>query len=350
MAAGAELNYFLRRLESSQQEGDVLARALAIYHADTPHLEATATNDFLYWIDRYNDKFDDKLFVFALQVNGNVVGFAECVHFTDQNFIVIDYMTVDDRHKTVAVFLQFYELIREYFRQKAIFYDLVVAEILLDNEHKYTESSDFWRAVMAFERFRVVEADFFQPQLGRTKYETALPARLLVSLNDASSFDRQTYMMIVETLLLRHYVRWYEPFFSDAEFRAYQEKAAASVATIRASLGERARLELSEMSPVVLPSGSVQARYRSSAKFIAYETISYVILLGMLVTLRVGFSVGAVEIMILAAGALFLRMALLSLFVPEAREVVATSLRALSLLLGKKQSVAREPSKSASQT
>jgi hypothetical protein len=348
--AGAELNYCLRRLESSQQDGDVLARALAIYHADTPHMEATATNDFLYWIDRYNDKFEDKLFMFALQVNGAVVGFAECVYFTDQNFVVIDYMTVDDRHKTVAVFLQFYELIREFFREKAIFYDLVVAEILLDNEQKYTESSDFWRAVMAFERFRVVEADFFQPQLGRTKYETALPARLLISLDDASSFDRQTYMMIVETIILRHYVRWYEPFFNKAELTAYREKAEATVESIRASVGARPQLQLSEMSPVVLPSGSVQARYRSSAKFIAYESISYVILLAMLVTLRVGFSVGALEIMILAIGALFLRMALLSVFVPEAREVVANSLSALSLFLGKKQPVARDSAQRSSKT
>lgn len=345
MAASAELTYCLKRLESSQQDGGQLARALSIYHADTPPLEATATNDFLYWIDRYNKTFDDELFIFSLQVNSSTVGFAEIVHFRDKNFVIVDYMTVDDRHKTVAVFLQFYELILEYLRNEGIFFDLIVAEILLDNERRYTDSSEFWRAVMAFERFRLVEADFFQPQLGRTKFETALPARLLVSPSEATGFDRQTYMMVVETIVLRHYVRWYEPFFSEAELKSYRAQAELIVQNIRASLGERPRLKVLDMSPVVLPSGSVQARYRSSARFIVYETASYAVLLAALAVLRVGFNIGVTEILILAVGALFVRMALLSVFVPEAREAVASSLSALTVLLGKKQPVASKRAK-----
>jgi hypothetical protein len=91
-----ELHYVLRRIRSAQQDPELLARALVVYHTNTPQLEATATNEILYWADHYNEKHADELFLFSLEINNTVIGYAQCVSFVDQSFVIIDYMTVEN--------------------------------------------------------------------------------------------------------------------------------------------------------------------------------------------------------------------------------------------------------------
>jgi hypothetical protein len=342
-----EFHYSLQRIRSAQQDPELLAKALIVYHANTPQLEATSTNEILYWADHY-DECDDELFIFALAINDVVIGYAQCVSFTEQSFVIIDYMTVDERHKTVGIFLLFFEQIKEFFLSIGLRYDFIVAEILQEADGAYTQSSDFWRTIMALERFRVVDAQYHQLQLGRTKFDTQVPARLMIGAGtDITTLRTETYLMIVETMLLRHYLRWYRPFHRDDEASAYEAKAHAIFEAIRASLSSKERVQLSPIPGIILPKGSFNGAYRSQKGLILFESLSYLLLLALLVGSTMVFRLNATEVLLLAVGALLVRMALLSIFVPEASTSLKASLAAFQALLGKHDSVAsKRPKKS----
>jgi hypothetical protein len=337
-----DLTYSLRRIRSARQDPVLLAQALSVYQANTPHLEMASTNEIQYWADHYNSEFDDDLFLFALQINGATIGFAQCVRFLDENFTVLDYMTVAKEHKTVGVFLLFYEQICAFFRAGRTESDYVVAEILLNPNGEFTDSSEFWRGVMALERFRVIDAEYHQLQLGRTKFETELPAKLMISASDeVKTLRRDTYLLVVEAIFFKHYLRWYKPFQKQGEAAEYRAKAQKNYDGIRASLSNE-RLSLSPLPGISLPTGTLQSSYRANKGLIVFETLSYILLLILLVSGKVFLNLGATEILVLAVGALLVRMALLSVFVPEARRSLEVSLDALGQLLGKKNSVARK--------
>jgi hypothetical protein len=341
-----ELHYVLRRIRSSREDPELLAKSLIIYHTSTPQLEATASNEIQYWADHYNEAYDDELFLFSLQSNGVVIGYAQCVYFAAQNFVIIDYMTVDEKHKTVGVFLLFYEQIKEYFTLFDFRYDFIVAEIIQESDGTYTQSSEFWRAIMALEDFRVVDAEFHQLQLGRTKYETQLPARLLIGgRGTLTSLRRETYLMIVETILFNHYLRWYKPFQTAQEATDYGAKAQVVFDSIRKAVGARERLHLSPIPGVVLPRGSFNGSYKSHKNLIIFESLSYLLLLIVLIGSTVALQLSATQVLELAIGALLVRMALLSVFVPEARTSLKVSLSALQGLLGNQNSVTRKSTK-----
>lgn len=341
-----EVHYVLRRLRSTRQDPEPLANALVVYHTSTPRLEATATNEIQYWADHYNEKYDDELFLFSLEANGSVIGYAQCVSFTAQSFVIVDYMTVDEKHKTVGIFLIFYEQIIDYFLAIKLHYDFIVAEILQESDGSYTDSSEFWRTIMALERFRVIDAEYHQLQLGRTKYDTQMPARLMIGAGGyITSLRRETYLMIVETLLFQHYLRWYEPFQTLEEVAEYRAKAQAIFDSIRSTVGVRDRLQLSPIPGLVLPRGSLNGTYKTNKGLILFESISYLVLLAVLIASTMAFRLNATEVLFLAIGALLVRMALLSVFVPEARTPLHASLSALQTLMGKKDSVAGKTAK-----
>ncbi len=339
-----DLHCILRRIQSAREDPELLAKALAVYRANTPQLEATSSNEIAYWSDHSPD--GDELFLFALEINGAIIGYAQFVAFKEKNFVIIDYMTVEEKHKTVGIFLLFFEQIRDYFDRVNLRYDFIVAEILQESDGIYTQSSEFWRAVMAFERFRVVDAPYHQLQLGRTKYDTDVPARLLVAAGtDMSSLRRETYLMIVETILFEHYLGWYRPFKTDEEAVAYEAKARAVFQSIKSNVGERDRVSLSPIPGVALPNGSLNGTYRSSKNFILFESLSYLVLLVVLVGSTMAFKLNATEVLFLAIGALLVRMAFLSVFMPEARSSLDASLVAFLGLLGKKNTVAGKSAK-----
>jgi hypothetical protein len=344
-----EIRYLLKRIRSTQQDPDLLAKSLVVYHTSTPQLEATASNEIQYWADHYNEEYSDELFLFSLQSNDAVIGYAQCVYFTAQNFIIIDYMTVDEKHKTVGVFLLFYEQIKEFFLVADLRHDFIVAEIIQESDGTYTQSSEFWRTIMALEGFRVIDAEYHQLQLGRTKYETQLPARLMIGGGGGlTSIRRETYLMIVETILFSHYLRWYKPFQTTQEASEYAFKAQTVFESVRNAVGVRDRLQLSPIPGIILPRGSFNGAYKSHKSLIVFESLSYLLLLIVLVGSTMALRLNATEVLELAIGALLVRMALLSVFVPEARISLKVTLSALQSLLGNKNSITRKTTKNPS--
>jgi hypothetical protein len=341
-----EAQYVLRRIRPGRRDASLLAKALTIYHSNTPHLEATATNEIQYWSERYNSEFTDQLYLFVLETDGQVIGFAECVHFTAKQFVILDYMSIDETKKSVGVFFIFYELIREFFVQNSIHYDFLVAELLKTNDTEFTESSELWKALMALEQFRLLDAEYAQLQLGQTKYDTQTPARLMIGVESGvESLRRETYLMLVQTIVTDHYVRWYAPFQNEEEKREYQAEADRQLGVIKTALATKDRVQLSALPAVVLPTGSIRSTYASNSKFIAIETVSYVVLLAALISSKYFLNTSVMDLLLLAVGALFVRMAILAVFVPEANNPLRMSIEALGTLLGKKHPIAGESSK-----
>ena len=334
--AAPEVRYSLQRIRSARQDGALLGRALAIYEANTPRLEATASNEMLWWVDRYNREYSDELFIFALMINGEVVGFSECLHFYEEEFVILDYMTIAESKKSVASFFQFFELIKTYFDTIELRYRFIVAELVREHDGALTASSEFWKAMMALERFRLADADFVQLQLGRTRFETKLPARLLFSSDaDITSLTRQTYLMVVRTVIMRHYTRWYRPFFSDAEADSYALAAGAAVDSIERALGTRQRIELSGEAQFVLPAGTVPVT-TEEGRLTAYAWGGGTMLGAALVTDWLVSGMNLVRLSIVALGGLLVHALCLPIVLPKARQLLRRIIGGLSRLLHQK--------------
>ena len=345
MADNFESRYVLRRIRSSTRQAADLAKGLIIYHSYTPRLEATNTNEIQYWCDKYTEQLEDEFYLFVLDLNGEIVGFAQAVLFVAEQFVALDYMTLRDQNRSAATFLTFYELIRSYCEAEGAQFNYFIAELLQETEGVFTVSSEFWRSIMALERFRVIDAPFRQLQLGRTKFETNVPSRIIIDVgSDVRTLPRDSYVMIIRALVLRHYLRWYVPFLGAEEYASYETAANELLKRICNEV-RAGDLPLSTINGTMVPVAPMLGSYKSNTRLIAYESMSYIVLLAVLVTARVALSLGATEILLLAVGALLVRLALLSVFVPEASASLHASLSALSLLLGKKNSVARKRSK-----
>lgn len=346
MLDALETHYLLRRIRPERRDAAYLVKALAIYHANTPHLELTSTNEIQYWAEKYNTSFDDQLFLFSFECNEDIIGFAQCVYFSSAEIVVLDYMSMEESYKTVGSFFIFYEQIKSFLTQEGIQYNYMVSELLKDSEENFTESSDVWRTMMALENFRVIDAPYEQLQLGKNKFDTQLPGRLMIAVESGTeSIRRETYLMIVNTLFFDHFVRWYEPFLTEEENIGYRTSATKKFNIIRSAINSQERISLSAIAPMSLPTGSIKTNKAPTVRFIAVESISYVILLVVLLAAQYFLKTSAVELIILAIGALIVRMTILSIFVPEAKSALGSSILVLGALLGKKNTVTRKPPK-----
>lgn len=207
-----KLNYSLKVFKDSMDEKFI--DALDIYRKSVPRNEKTNTNEIIWCLDNSNEFNKFTLFLFGLELNNKIIGYAELALIKSTRYIALDYLLIDEKYKTHSALYTFLLLIVEYFSSIKLDYDFIGIEFLTndDGELSKEELSEF-----ELEGFRVVNTLYIQPCLEINNYDSRHEAFLLIyqrnTLNRIISKD--TYLSIIHSIYFDYYFEWDSHFLND---------------------------------------------------------------------------------------------------------------------------------------
>lgn len=205
------INYDLRSYASSKDPE--LLEALKIYARETPGCIYTNSNEILYWLDNYQQFRPDRLFVVGFYVNNKVAGFAQLVYMHDEKIIFFDYMTIANEYRGINSFYEFVAQIKSFVDSRSLEYNYAVVESPFMNHDSNEPSEDAILLIrlLKMQGFGVIKARYFQPAHGLKNKESEMQGRLLIySKNKIKEIRRETFLLILSTIIFKHYARWYD--------------------------------------------------------------------------------------------------------------------------------------------
>lgn len=207
-----KLNYALKIFKNSGE--DKFLDALDIYRRTVTRNEKTNTNEITWCLDN-SDKFDKfTLFLFGLELNNKIIGYAELALIKSTRYITIDYLLIDEKYKTHSALYTFLFLIVEFLSSIKLDYDFIGIELLTDDNGELSkeELSEF-----ELEGFRVVNTQYIQPCLEINNYDSQHEALLLIYQRNTSNriISKDTYLSIVHSIFIDYYFEWDSCFLKD---------------------------------------------------------------------------------------------------------------------------------------
>lgn len=201
-------SYMLKRFLNSRDPD--FAAALLVYVRNTPANIRTDTNEIVYWIDKFSEKFGDDFYVFGFYQNRRLVGYAEAAYFREEQLIALDYITIDEAYRRNNVFYEFVDHLRQYLEDAHPEYRYGVAEVTYGSGQRYpSELSRLTTRLLKLQGFQVIRAPYYQPRLMLSDAESEMQADLL--MYSTANLDRiqvDTYLSIVHTIYYKYYLRW----------------------------------------------------------------------------------------------------------------------------------------------
>ena len=298
----SKTSYSLRVFTDPQKDRNDLVAALSIYTKHTPTSQRTSSNEMVYWLEHYNKQFSDSLFLFGFYRNDEVVGFAEFAFFTKERLLILDYLTMSPEYRRYSTFSEFLDQVIAYFEREGIEYDFIVAEVLYSQSaSEPTEDSKIWIQLLRLHGFRLAQAPYYQPQLGTLNFESATPGGLMISCSESSSsIRRETYILIVRTLLLKHYARWYHPFMGD-DHPTYVASLKRMYDDIGKSLSATEVVIVNGETPLLSPTPLPPDSSPHIGDFILPSTVIIVLLVAVMAVIMV-----VLKVSVSTAGVMFL--------------------------------------------
>lgn len=211
-----KLNEFKIKRFSNSREKDFID-ALTIYsHNIAPEIK-TSTNEIVYWIDNFNTRTSEELFVFGLYFNSVLVGYAQLVYFCEDKFVFIDYLCLSDPYKKNALFYPLYNLIENYLNDNRCDYNYIITEVSYrDDDTLIDNASVFLLNLLFMENYGIADAQYFQPLLGLENEDSYFENKLMLkSIEPIKRIKKETYLRLIHTIYFKHYLSWYEPFLAD---------------------------------------------------------------------------------------------------------------------------------------
>ncbi len=211
--------YKLRRFDNSKDIEFI--SGLNIYSKNIESSIRTNSSEIIYWLDNYNNEFPDSFFVFGFYRNKTIIGFSQSVYFKDEGLLVVDYMVIEKQFRGTNTFYEFVNQIRLYF----INYELnfVVTEVVYNNDDiEPSEKSKNLIRLLKIAHFKVAKGPYFQPMLGVNNFESEMRAVLMIYYTgEHNKIKKETFLMIVNTIYYKHYLRWYDHFLTEHNKATY---------------------------------------------------------------------------------------------------------------------------------
>jgi len=275
--------YRLTRLNGRRVKEDDLARALVVYNNNTPHNEKQSPNTFAYWAERYNNTFNDELFMFSLHRNGELIGFAELVVFVDKAFAILDYMTLEKNEHRASTFYEFFDLIRTFILDSGAIVDQILAELLTSQDGTPSQSSTAWESLLRLQGFRKAHAPYYQPQMGQSRETESTGFLMIFSADGVESVKSETYLEFVHTLYYDHYLRWFLPAMDDGGDE-YKKKLDILFKKIKAGIGSSPSIKVNGTTPAIIVSPSRSSK-RPGVEIVAFAVPSIIVIIMMAVAM-----------------------------------------------------------------
>ena len=119
--------YELKRIKNSTDRS--LVKALRIYFQNVDPLIRTAPDDIIHWLDRYNERFQDRFYIVALYLNDIMIGYGQFTYFKAEKLVFIDYMAIEKNSRKNNTFYEFVEKIKDFFIEEDIDYNYIITEV-----------------------------------------------------------------------------------------------------------------------------------------------------------------------------------------------------------------------------
>lgn len=259
-----DTTYRLALLEPGKKDLPELKKALSVYIKYTASHEKTSTNEIEEWFLKYNSEFTDNLMLFSFYRNGEIIGYAELVFFTDEKFIFLDYMTLRDEYQKNNIFYEFFEQIQAYIDSTGREYDFIITEITYNLNDEPNKENRLWISLLKMQGFHEIHAKYFHPRLGEKNFESEVRGELMLySRGEVKSIKPATYIALVDAIYNKHYLRWYRPYLKD-QGAAYENVLKGFLKEISRSLQSKQNVTVNGYSEILnpIPIASLPAEVR----------------------------------------------------------------------------------------
>ncbi|MCP3460433.1 hypothetical protein [Bradyrhizobium sp. CCGUVB23] len=198
-----------------------LNAALSIYRETILAEAQNPERQILYWIDHSRETLADEFRCFAIQNEGEVIGYLQYSYFREEHIFFFEYLCLRDQTRSGLLPSEAVESIRDHLAQNYRPEFSIVFEVARKRTDLEEWSADK-KLISYFRRlgFRTVDFNYRYPVLQSYDGAISYPADLMVSLpsgrRDLSAFELRT---ILRCVYFKHYLRWDRPFLDEESFR-----------------------------------------------------------------------------------------------------------------------------------
>lgn len=199
------MNYNLIRIKKSSEE---LCQKVFDDYYEIMNPEVTTERDAIhYWIDNYNEKFEDKFHPMVLLLNNEVIGYAQLTFFKENKNCIIDYVFICPEFRNINTFIVLFDLLKEYIINNEIEIERVITELTyVENKINKTDNTKVFKRMLLRFGFEDVNVDYYQLAMGEED-EKKKADLLVVFLTNKKKKDIENLLF---DIYLRHYYRWFE--------------------------------------------------------------------------------------------------------------------------------------------
>jgi len=261
--------YELRRIKNSTDKS--LGKALKIYFQNVDPLIRTATNEIIHWLDRYNERFQDRFYIVALYLNDVLIGYGQFTYFKEERIVFIDYMAIEKNSRKNNTFYEFVEKIKDFFIEEDVEYNYIVTEVgYYKDKKELTEVGRNLIRLLKMTGFGVIKMNYFQPMLGKKNYETEIGGVLMIhTANDSKTLKLETFFQIIDAIYYKNYKRWYDEFLNEQEQLEYGSRLIELREKIKLFAKKKKEIEINgyaHLSPLNQASTAPSSKYVRSVK------------------------------------------------------------------------------------
>jgi len=214
----------LKAIDRSDRGRGRLQAALSLYTRLVSSEERNPEKQIIYWIDHSKESLTDEFRCFAIQRDGEVIGYLQYSYFAEEHLFFFEYFCIQDRRKKALVPHPAVRLIRDHLARnyKPDF------TIVFDLAHKPDSTGKRMpdqKRLDYFERigFRKIEFNYEFPELQSYASSATHSADLLVQLPRGRTIATVSELRtIIRCIYFKHYLRWDRPFLNDDEFAVRQ--------------------------------------------------------------------------------------------------------------------------------
>jgi hypothetical protein len=244
--------YSLQVFDRKSVKTAAFDKAIRIYCDTTDGRVKTDASQIVYWTERKHADFSpkgDRVDVFGLLRDGEVVGFALSFYIPEQKLFVVDHMAITPTARSMTAFECFCDLIEGYVERTGVYVDYFVAEVSTDlNDIDPLMNSETIIRLLQLKGFRVVDCEYLTPSADRKPPYRAVKAKLLLHSTSAGFIASTKLVDIIDAMHNGLYKNWYKPFAED--FETYCRHLREIHDVVEAGCGNKQNIPLNGHPPL----------------------------------------------------------------------------------------------------
>jgi hypothetical protein len=161
------------------------------------------SNELVYWIENYNQLFNDIMCVWIIKDEYKVIGYFQTTNFINK-FMFIDYLIIEKEYRTKSNMQQIYNIIKPL---------LINKNIVIECGKEMNQHDAIIRLYESF-GFKQFDINYKEPKLNvdvinKNMSWSEEESILMYKGNDLIPID------VIQTIYFNHYLRWYSLYKMD---------------------------------------------------------------------------------------------------------------------------------------